>query len=567
MVLRLYNTRTRKKAPFAPLTPGIVKMYVCGPTTYDYSHLGHARSYIDFDTARRYLEFLGHRVTYVQNFTDIEEVIIRRAKEAGQAPLAYAQYYIDSFLDDMRALNVRRADHMPKVSEHIPEITDLIARLVDRGYAYSVDGEVYFRTRKAKHSFGILSHQKFEDIVVEGPAATSPKEDPLDFALWKRSKGDEPSWPSPWGDGRPGWHVECNAMAYKYLGAPLDIHGGGVDLKFPHHESEAMICEGAWGGEWARTWMHNGFVTLEREKMSKSLGNFVTIREVLRDYPGEVVRLCLLKAPYREDVEYDAECFARTRKEYDAMRAAIESARTATGPGTAGKVAALVERTRDGFFRAMNDDINTRDAIYRLQQLTEAVAEVRGMSGAEGRAVVDVYRECGEILGLFPTLHSRLNRRRLGRGGRRTAEVLCESPAWTHLSPRESMAEFKAVIADPKTGKAYKKDITGHYANALIGKKIGEDLDGLYVGLPGYKLQITGGSDKDGFPMRTDLPGPRRKRLLLSSGVGFHPVRPGMRKKKTVRGNTVSPDILQLNLKIVVRGPKSIEDAWQEQAR
>src|SRR2546426_7786 len=494
MVLRLYNTRTRKKEPFAPLTPGIVKMYVCGPTTYDYSHLGHARSYIDFDTARRYLEFLGHRVTYVQNFTDIEEVIIRRAKEAGQAPLAYAQYYIDSFLDDMRALNVRRADHMPKVSEHIPEITALIARLVDRGYAYSVDGEVYFRTRKAKHSFGILSHQKFEDIVVEGPAAASPKEDPLDFALWKRSKGDEPSWPSPWGDGRPGWHVECNAMAYKYLGAPLDIHGGGVDLKFPHHESEAMICEGAWGVEWARTWMHNGFVTLEQEKMSKSLGNFVTIREVLRDYPGDVVRLCLLKAPYREDVEYDAECFARTRKEYDAMRAAIESARTAAGPGTAGKVAALVERTRDGFFRAMDDDLNTRDAIYRLQQLTEAVA-------------------------------------------------------------------------DPKTGKAYKKDITGHYANALIGKKIGEDLDGLYVGLPGYKLHITGGSDKDGFPMRTDLPGPRRKRLLLSGGVGFHPVRPGMRKKKTVRGNTVSPDILQLNLKIVVRGPKSIEDAWQEQAR
>src|SRR5438128_291736 len=344
MVLRLYNTRTRKKGPFAPLTPGVVKMYVCGPTTYDYSHLGHARSYIDFDTARRYLEFLGHRVTYVQNFTDIEEVIIRRAKEAGQAPLAYAQYYIDSFLDDMRALNVRRADHMPKVSEHIPEITALIARLVDRGYAYSVDGEVYFRTRKAKHSFGILSHQKFEDIVVEGPAAASPKEDPLDFALWKRSKGDEPSWPSPWGDGRPGWHVECNAMAYKYLGAPLDIHGGGVDLKFPHHESEAMICEGAWGVEWARTWMHNGFVTLEQEKMSKSLGNFVTIREVLRDYPGEVVRLCLLKAPYREDVEYDVECFARTRKEYDAMRAAIESARTAAGPGTAGRVDAVAKR-------------------------------------------------------------------------------------------------------------------------------------------------------------------------------------------------------------------------------
>ena len=400
MVLRLYNTRTRKKERFAPLTPGHVKMYVCGPTTYDYSHLGHARSYIDFDTARRYLEFLGHRVTYVQNFTDIEEVIIRRAKEAGKAPLAYAQYYIDSFLEDMRALNVKPPDHMPKVSEHIPEITALIARLVDRGYAYPVDGDVYFRTRKAKHSFGILSHQKFEDIVVESPAVTSPKEDPLDFALWKRSKGDEPSWPSPWGEGRPGWHVECNAMAYKYLGAPLDIHGGGVDLKFPHHESEAMICEGAWGIDWARTWMHNGFVTLEREKMSKSLGNFVTIREVLKQYPGEVVRLCLLKAQYREDVEYDAECFRRTQTEYDAMRAAIGKGKAARGNDTGGRVAALVSRTRKGFLAAMDDDLNTLDAVFRLQQFTEAVAELRDMSAAEGRSIVDLYREIGQVLGL-----------------------------------------------------------------------------------------------------------------------------------------------------------------------
>src|SRR5712691_2243687 len=404
MSLRLYNTRTRRKEPFAPLASGVVKMYVCGPTTYDYSHLGHARSYIDFDVARRYFEFLGHRVTYVQNFTDIEEVIIRRAKEAGKPPLAFAQYYIDSFLEDMRALNVRTADHMPKVSEHIPEITGLIRRLMDRGFAYSVGGEVFFRTKKTKHSFGILTHQKFEDIVVETPAAGSQKEHPLDFALWKKSKEDEPSWPSPWGEGRPGWHVECNAMAFKYLGAPLDIHGGGVDLKFPHHESEAMICEGAWGQEWARIWMHNGFVTLEREKMSKSLGNFVTIREVLRDYPGEVVRLCLLKAPYREDVEYDAACFARSRKEYDAMRAAIEAARTATGAGTGGKVDALLARTRDGFRTAMDDDLNTRDAVFRLQQLTEALVEIPTISASEGTAVVGAFREFGQILGLFPDL-------------------------------------------------------------------------------------------------------------------------------------------------------------------
>jgi len=401
MVLQLYNTRSRRKERFSPRIPGVVKMYVCGPTTYDHSHLGHARSYIDFDTARRYLEFLGNRVVYVQNFTDIEEVIIRRAKEVGQEPLAYAQHYIDCFLEDMRALNVRPADHMPKVSEHIPEITALVRRLVDRGFAYSVDGEVYFRTKKAKHSFGILSHQKFEDIVVASTPSESRKEDPLDFALWKESKGDEPSWPSPWGDGRPGWHVECNAMAYKYLGAPLDIHGGGVDLKFPHHESEAMICEGAWGGEWARTWMHNGFITLEREKMSKSLGNFVTIREVLADFPGEVIRLCLLKAQYREDVEYDRECFTRSRREYEAMRAAIDAATTARGPGTGGKVDALVTHTRDEFLKAMDDDLNTKDAVYRLQQLTEALADMAGVSSSEGRAIAGLYQQSGQILGLF----------------------------------------------------------------------------------------------------------------------------------------------------------------------
>src|SRR5467141_5396815 len=404
MALRLYNTRTRRKDPFVPLAPGVVRMYVCGPTTYDFSHLGHARSYIALDVARRYLEFLGNRVIFEQNFTDIEEVIIRRAAEAGKPPLDFAQFFIDALLEDMRALNVQPASHYPKVTQHIPEIIGLVERLIDRGYAYAIDGEVYFRTKKAKHSFGILSHRRIEDIVADAVPIESKKEDPLDFALWKRSKEDEPSWPSPWGEGRPGWHVECNAMAYKYLGAPLDIHGGGLDLMFPHHESEAMICEGAWGAEWARTWMHNGFLTLEREKMSKSLGNFVTIREVLKDHAGEIVRLCLLKAHYREDVEYDSECFDRTRKEHDAMRSAMQLAKFATGPGTRGKVAALVGRTREGFFRAMDDDLNTPDALYRLQQFTEGVGEIRGMSSAEGGAIVGLYRECGKVLGLFSDL-------------------------------------------------------------------------------------------------------------------------------------------------------------------
>lgn len=401
MVLRLYNTRTRKKEPFEPRPDGTVRMYVCGPTTYDYSHLGHARSYVAFDTARRYVTYLGHRVTYVQNFTDIEEIIIRRAAEVGKPPLEYARFYIDAFLEDMRALNVQPADHTPKVSEHIPDILKVIQLLVDHGYAYASDGEVYFRTRKAKHSFGILSHRKVEDIVVDQVPQDSRKEDSLDFALWKRSKPGEPTWPSVWGKGRPGWHVECNAMAAKYLGVPLDIHGGGVDLKFPHHESEAMISEGAWGGEWCRTWMHNGFITIEREKMSKSLGNFVTIREILREYPGEVVRMCLLKSHYREDVEYDRECFRRTQEEYDAMLAQLGRAEQAAGRGTRGKIDVLIRRTREAFLKAMDDDLQTGDAVYRLQQMSAALAEVEDLSAEEGDAVVATYRELGGILGLF----------------------------------------------------------------------------------------------------------------------------------------------------------------------
>lgn len=400
MALKLYNTRTRRKEPFRPREAGHVRMYVCGPTTYDYSHLGHARSYVAFDTLRRYLMFVGHRVTYVQNFTDIEEVIIRRAAEAGKPPLEYAQFFIDAFLEDMGALNVLPADVNPKVTEHIPEILDAVRRLLETGYSYVVDGEVYFRTRKAKQSFGLLSHDKVEDIVVDPLPQGSPKEDPLDFALWKRSKEGEPSWPSPWGAGRPGWHVECFAMASKYLGAPIDLHGGGVDLKFPHHESEAMICEGVTGGDWCGTWLHNGFVLIEREKMSKSLGNFVTIREVLREYPGEVVRLCLLKSHYREDVEYDAECFKRTQKEHDAILAEIRRAQVARGPGTGGKLDALLGRTREAFLTAMDDDLRTDDAVYRLQQMTEALAELDGLSADEGRSVVAMYRELGGVLGL-----------------------------------------------------------------------------------------------------------------------------------------------------------------------
>jgi cysteinyl-tRNA synthetase len=349
MVLRLYDTRSRRKEPFTAPEGREVRMYVCGPTVYDRSHLGHARSYIDFDVIRRYLEFSGHRVRHVQNFTDVEDVITKRARAAGMEPLAYAEKYIQAYLEDMDSLNVERAHTYARVSEHIPEILAAVKTVIANGFGYAVDGDVYFRTRKTKHSFGILTHQKFDDIIADPLPPDSKKEDPLDFAVWKRSREDEPGWDSPWGRGRPGWHVECFAMASKHLGPQVDIHGGGKDLIFPHHESEAMICEAVNGTDWARYWMHNGFLTLESEKMSKSLGNFITIREVVERWGGEVVRLCLLKDPYRKDCEYDADCFRITGEQIDGVRAVIARARGATGTAKGGKLLPAVDRAREKY--------------------------------------------------------------------------------------------------------------------------------------------------------------------------------------------------------------------------
>lgn len=400
MDVKLYDTRTRRKEPMSVPVEREVRMYVCGPTVYDYSHLGHARSYIGFDIVRRYLEFNGYRVRHVQNFTDVEDVVTRRAQAAGMEPPAYAEKFIQAYLEDMDALNVQRAHTYARVSEHIPEILAAVEAVIANGYGYAVDGDVYFRTRKTKHSFGILTHQAFDDIVADPLPPESKKEDPLDFAVWKRSREDEPGWDSPWGRGRPGWHIECFAMASKYLGPQVDIHGGGKDLKFPHHESEAMICEAVCGTEWARHWMHNGFLLLKSEKMSKSLGNFVMIRDVLAKWGGEVVRFCLLKEHYRKDVEYDADCFRITRDELDGIHAAIAKAKAAGG-GDGEKLLPVIERARERFFAAMDDDFNTREAVYALLELTEAVGEVDAMSESDGRRLSEFYRDASRILGVF----------------------------------------------------------------------------------------------------------------------------------------------------------------------
>ncbi len=401
MALKIYDTRTRRKEPFSTAGDREVRMYVCGPTVYDYSHLGHARSYVEFDVIRRYLEFGGRRVRYVQNFTDVEDVITKRAQAAGMDPLAYAEKFMRAYLEDMDALNVRRANTYARVSGHIPEIIGSVSAVIANGFGYAVDGDVYFRARRTKHSFGILSHQKFDDIIADPLPPGSQREDPLDFAIWKRSREDEPGWDSPWGRGRPGWHVECFAMASKYLGPQVDIHGGGKDLKFPHHESEAMICEAVHGTDWARYWMHNGFLMLKQEKMSKSLGNFVTIREVLSKWGGEVVRFCVLKEQYRKDVEYDADCFKITKEELDSIHGAIAKAKRASTGADAQELLPAVERARAKFFEAMDDDFNTREAVYAILELTEAVADVPSLSGGAAGRLLSLYRDASRILGVF----------------------------------------------------------------------------------------------------------------------------------------------------------------------
>ena len=399
MPLMVYDTKTRSKREFTPRASSGTMMYVCGPTVYAPAHLGHARSYVAFDVVRRYLDFLGHKVRLVQNITDIEDSIIRTADQHGVKPSDLAELYIRDFLDDMDRLNVRRAEAYPRVTEHIPDIVATVKGLIEKGYAYVADGSVFFRVGKAK-SLGTLSHRDIKTMMVDAAQTTGGREHPLDFALWRKSEAGQPSWDSPWGAGRPGWHVECFAMSTKYLGPIIDMHCGGTDLIFPHHESELMISE-AFVDNWCSFWLHNAFITIEQEKMSKSLGNFVVLKELLESYDPEAVRLCLLKEHYRKNVEYDRDCFKRTEEELNRVQEAIEKARRADGQPSGGKADAVVKSTRTRFFKAMDDDFDTADAVHVMLQFVEAVHEMENLSKEEGAWIAATFDDIGKVLGLF----------------------------------------------------------------------------------------------------------------------------------------------------------------------
>ena len=393
-MLSVYNDLNRKKEIFNPLTPGHVNMYVCGMTVYDLCHLGHARVLVVFDVIARYLRSLGYQVTYVRNITDIDDKIINRANERGEPFQALTQRFIDAMHEDAGALGVLQPDQEPRATEHLPEIIDMISRLIDRGHAYVAEnGDVYYDVRSFP-GYGRLSGKSIEDL--QAGARVEPgdlKRDPLDFALWKSAKPGEPAWESPWCEGRPGWHIECSAMSTRALGDTFDIHGGGADLTFPHHENEIAQSEGATGHPFVKYWMHNGFVRINDEKMSKSLGNFFTVREILQRYRAEEVRYFILTSQYRSPLNYDEEHLDNARaaltRFYTALRD-LPDAEPAAG-----------EELEARFHAAMEDDFNTPEALAALFDLAREINRSRTGDPDRAAGLGALLRRLGDLLGIL----------------------------------------------------------------------------------------------------------------------------------------------------------------------
>ncbi len=386
MAVRAFNTLTRRKDELTPTRGGEMRMYVCGVTVYDVSHIGHGRSAIVFDVIRRYLRHRGYAVKFVKNFTDIDDKIIRRGNQEGVPAREISERYIEAYRADMASLGVLPADVEPKATEHIPQMIALIERLIQRGVAYPVDGDVYFEVRRFP-SYGRLSGKNLEELRAGARVEVDErKRDPLDFALWKAAKPGEPAWKSPWGEGRPGWHIECSTMAMEYLGETLDVHGGGEDLIFPHHENEIAQAEAATAKPFVRHWMHNGFVNLGAEKMSKSLGNTLTIADLVRRHDPEALRLYLLGTHYRNPLEFADERITETGRALGRLRALKEEAeriasRGTPGPGPDGGLFDQVAAQRARFEAAMDDDFNTPQALGALFDLARLLHTAREQVG------------------------------------------------------------------------------------------------------------------------------------------------------------------------------------------
>ena len=411
--MKIYNTLTRKKEEFVPIKEGEVSIYVCGPTVYNYFHIGNARPFVVFDTLRKYLEYRGYKLKFVQNFTDVDDKIINRAREEGITAAEVSEKYIEEYYKDAAALNVRKADVHPKVSEHIPDIIDFVKTLIDKGYAYEADGDVYFATRKFDE-YGKLSRQNIDDLEAGARIAVGEvKKDPLDFALWKaRKTEDEIAWESPWGMGRPGWHIECSAMSKKHLGETIDIHAGGQDLQFPHHENEIAQSECCNGVPFAHYWMHNEYININGIKMSKSLGNFKTVRDLLSVYDGEVLRFLILSGHYRNPIDFGEEIIEQSKNGLARLANCKQNLEFLAKEGSEGSMTdtekealAGYDKHRQAFIEAMDDDLNTADGISAIFELVTSIntAVKDGATKEFAKASLDTLMEFADVVGLLQT--------------------------------------------------------------------------------------------------------------------------------------------------------------------
>ena len=411
-MLTIYNTLTRKQEEFKPQTPGVVNMYVCGPTVYNYIHIGNARSAIAFDTVRRYLEFKGYKVNYVSNFTDVDDKMIKAAHEQGITVPQLADKYIQAFMEDTKAINIEPATMHPRATENIPEIIKFVQGLIDKGYAYEKDGDVYYRARKFK-DYGQLSGQSIDDLEVGASEHVSDdeinkKEDPMDFALWKAAKPGEINWDSPWGKGRPGWHIECSVMATKYLGKTIDIHGGGQDLEFPHHENEIAQSEAKTGQKFVRYWMHNGFVTIgkDNEKMSKSLHNFITVHDIIKQVDPQVLRFFMATTQYRRPIQYSEDNLIDAKNNLEHIQTAFDNLTYRQKDAQDGADPVVTQKLADfkqSFTEAMDNDINVQNGItvvYELVKFANVYAQQKAVKAAALTEMKDLISELVSIFGV-----------------------------------------------------------------------------------------------------------------------------------------------------------------------
>ena len=456
--MKIYNTLTRKKEEFVPIDKDNVKMYSCGPTVYDYFHIGNARPFIIFDTMRRYLEYIGYKVTFVQNFTDIDDKMIKRANEEGITVKELGDRFIAEYYKDAASIGVKKATVHPKATENIDAIIDIVKKLVDNGYAYAVDGNVYFSTKKFGE-YGKLSKQPLEDLEAGARIDVNEhKNDPMDFALWKAKKEGEPAWESPWGEGRPGWHIECSAMANKFLGETIDIHSGGQDLIFPHHENEIAQSECANGKPFANYWMHNGYININNQKMSKSLGNFFTVRDIREKYDGEVIRYFMLSAHYRNPINFSDTLMEQAKSAVERVYTCIDNLEflleKADEKSADEELVKKLSACEDKFKAAMDDDLNTADAIAAIFDIVYlANTEISKESGKEAiKAALGKIRELGAVLGLFNKVKEKSLDAEVEELIAKRAEARANKDWATADAIRDKLKEMNIVLKDTPDG-------------------------------------------------------------------------------------------------------------------